>query len=399
MADSKFVFLGVALVLATLDALSTWLLVLYYTSPIDVMSMVNYNFMAMTLVLLLFSLRHSRQILGTIRKAGDISLLVWLLSTAVVLGLVNLAMGYINGAQLGIRFALTHFYGLGMPILCLAFASQFGRTDVERVSAHMVRYAWCYTVIGFSGILVYLVLYYSGHILYFGMGTNAHYVLPWLIASKGPVVLLPVGLLILISGKRAVLLNYIVQSVVYFSKDAFRRPLFAAALGVGAMVLAFFLVQYTNLLERFVWSFMAMYNLSDPTWLLIAFGGRGEEVAGILNYFAEHPIQILFGAPPGESYHWIIESSNTDEVKNYAHVTPFGLIFRYGIIVTTALYGLLAYFLVKYFAPKDPYYLAFVGIVTSTAFGANMIVDPTTWLLLGLMLRLSQKAEPTSARG
>jgi len=391
MSDIRFVFLGVVLVLATLDAFSTWMLILFYTTDIDIVGLVNYNFMIMSAVQLVFALLSYRQFITRIRRAGDLSIVLLLLLAATVLGVASMVVGVFEGADLGLRHAVTHFYGLGMPLVCLALASQFELSDIDRVNVHVVWFAWCYSIISFSGILVYAVLYYLGYITYFGLGTNAHYVFPWLIASKGPLLILPVGFLILISGKRAVLLNFIVQSMVYFSRDAFRRPLLGAALSVGTVATVYFLTQYTSLLDRFVLSIGAAFNLSDPQSLLVAFGGRGEEVVGIQQYFAAHPLDILLGAPPGASYQWVIEASSLDQAKNYAHVTPFGLVFRYGIIFTVALYGLFAYFLIKYFSPKDPYYLVFVGIVSSTAFGANMIVDPTTWLFIGLMLKLSRK--------
>ena len=393
MWRSKHVLLGLVFALASLDAFSTWLLVVFYTTGWDYLWLVNVNFMVLSTVIAVIVAGRCRIIIDRVFRIGDVSLLAVLLVTASVIALINLTAGQVDGADLAARHALTQLYGLGMPLACLMFASQFERRDLDKVHPIMVTFAWCYSVIAFSGVFAYAVFYQWGMISYFGLGTNVHYVLPWLLVSRGPLVLLPVGLLILLSGKRAVLVNFVVQVAIHFGANVVRRPLLGLGLLLGAAVSLILLVNFTPLLDRFVQSISAMSNLVDPDALLVAFGGRGEEVVGIVQYFTEHPGHLLLGVPPGESYRWVVEGSGLDVTKNYAHVTPIGMVFRYGLVFTLVLYGLFVIFLIKYYAPKDPFYLAFVGILSSTAFGANMIVDPTSWLLIGLMLRLSPAAD------
>ena len=78
--------------------------------------------------------------------------------------------------------------------------------------------------------------------------------------------------------------------------------------------------------------------------------------------------------------------SGYDASKNYSHVTFFGYVFRYGVIFSTFLYLFLFKKIFQYFGSANPYYLVVVGIVSSSFFGANLVIDPTSWLFVGFFL-------------
>ena len=107
---------------------------------------------------------------------------------------------------------------------------------------------------------------------------------------------------------------------------------------------------------------------------------------GVYTYFSQFPERLFFGAPPGDYYTWSIKVTNYAELKNYAHLTFVAHLFRYGAVITLLIYGGFAYLLVRYFSPRDPLFLCLAGIVSSSFFGANLLSDPTAWLLIGLLI-------------
>lgn len=368
--------------IAPVDALAAWLLIIMYLTNIDLVWSVNFSFIAMT-VLLAFSI--------SIRFR--ISWFSGFFLFFLVVAVAKAGIFAYSDVGFEVQHLFTYLFGLVMPFLALSFTAGFCADDESTVQAVLQRYVRRYAVIAFSAIVVYSLFYFSGVISYFGLGVNLHYIYPFLLASyKGSSALLFVSL-ILISGKRAVLINYLAQTAVYYLAELRSRPTLAltmlAALAVGLTMVA----NYTPLLDRFVWFLRGEIDFSDAHLMYVSFAGRFEELQGIYEYFVKYPYQILFGGPPGAFYIWeVTEGSEYYEAtKNYSHVSVFGFVFRYGLVYAVGLYGIFIWMLIKYWAPKDPLYLVFVGVLTSSAFGANLIVDPTSWLFVGLLISLRRR--------
>lgn len=365
--------------IALVDAIAAWLLVIFYLTGIDLIWSVNFAFIAMT-VLLLFSVGMQ------IRLSWFSGYFLFFL----VLGVAKFVIFVDSDIGFEVQHVFTYFFGLLMPFLALSFSLRFSSKDKLTVYAVLQCYARRYAIISVSAIIIYSLFYFSGMISYFGLGANLHYIYPFFLAThKGSSVILFI-LIVLISGKRAVLLNYLSQTIVYYFSELRSRPILAIAmltsLGVGLTIV----LNYTSLLDRFSWFLNNEIDFSDAYLMYVSFGGRFEELQGIYEYFMIHPNQLIFGSPPGAFYIWEITEGAEyyAATKNYSHISIFGLIFRYGILFGIGLYGIFTFMIKKYLAPKDPLYLVFLGIVTSSLFGANLIVDPTSWLFVGLLIGL-----------
>lgn len=376
--------------IALVDALAAWLLIFFYLTGIDFIWSVNFAFIAMT-GLLAFSV-------GVRTRISWISgffLFFLVVALAKTVTLVYLDVG------IEVQHVFSYLFGLVMPFLALSFTAKFSADDKAAVQNVLQTYARRYAIIAFSAIAVYSFFYFSGAISYFGLGVNLHYIYPFLLVSaKGPGAIWTF-LLILISGKRAVLVNYLIQTTIYYLAALRSRPFVAftmlAALFFGLLLI----INYTALLDRFSWFFRGEIDLSDAHFMYVSLGGRFEELQGIYEYFIKYPYQLLFGSPPGAFYIWELTEGGDYYAasKNYSHISIFGLIFRYGIVFASGLYGIFTWMLVKYWAPDDPLYLVFVGIVTSSLFGANLIVDPTSWLFVGLLISTRLKGKSVSFSG
>ncbi|RXI38900.1 hypothetical protein CRU99_11155 [Malaciobacter mytili] len=249
----------------------------------------------------------------------------------------------------------------------------------------MKKFAIYYLILSFIFMSLYIFLYFKGAISYFGISTNIFLSFPYFVQSK--IIALFIFTLVLFSGKRAILLTILLQFVVYlFSKKSF---LFKILFLAFFIVLVLFLLNYTSLLDRIKLIFAVDFN--DKYTLYRAFSGRFEEILGIYNFFLDNEFKFLFGASPGEYYNWIIESYGSNnayyEIKNYAHFMPFSFLFRYGIIVTLFIYFFIFFTLIKYYKKVKELYLVFVGILFSSCFGANLLTDPFSWILIAFFFK------------
>jgi hypothetical protein len=367
--------LSLFLWLATFDIFSIWLLMLMYLTGIDVMFLVNINFIVMTLFLgVYFFLKRS---LGFLTLAFGF---------VAIFSVMKLLYAWLLNYPLELKHFFSYSIGSVMPLLALSFVGTMRELSPEVFHQLIRRFAVRYSLIAISGILVYALFYFTGRIAYFGLGTNVHYVFPFILSGIKSGFLL--FLVILISGKRSVLLNFLAQIAVFNSATLKRNP------GVFAFVFAFcvagvvYLYTQTTLLSRFQ-VFVEM-DISDPLFLRLAFSGRFEELIGIYNYFISNPYDLLFGAPPGAYYNWVVDFSDYEATKNYSHITIFCYIFRYGLIFTTVFYSTMLYYVFRHWSPRSPYFLVFIGVFASSMFGANLIIDPTAWFFIGAMLLMSE---------
>jgi len=364
----------VALRFATIDAISPWLLIVFYITGLDFVWLVNVNF------LLYFS-----YLLLNITRSFPSAFLGYLFSFACIASALKLFL-YVQAFR-NYEFGHVFSYGFGliMPLAAISFSARIKYVSHQSASRIFEKFSKTYLMIAAPGVVIYSILYFIGKIEYFGLGVNLHYVYPWFLAGK----IFPVFaflLLILISGKRSVLINYLAQTLVYYLPFLSNRPIKMALFALTLSSSFYLIYTQTTLLDRFSWLFSGEFDFNDPYFLLVSGGGRFEELFGILDYFSIHSYDIFFGSPPGSFYIWAMDWSGYDASKNYSHVTFFGYIFRYGAIFSILLYLFLFKLIWHKFGSIDPYYLVVIGVVSSSFFGANLIIDPTSWLFLGFFL-------------
>ncbi len=364
----------IALRFATIDAISPWLLVIFYITGLDFVWLVNVNF------LLFFS-----YLFLNITRAFPSVFLGHLFSFACIASVLKLILYAQASRDYDLNHVFSYCFGLIMPIVALSFSARIKYVGYGNLIRIFEDFARTYLMIAAPGVVVYSILYFVGKIEYFGLGVNLHYIYPWFLTGK----IMPVFAflaLILISGKRSVLINYLVQTLAYYLPYFKGRPVKKIS-----FIFAFFLSLYlvytqTTLLDRFSWLFDGAFDFDDPYFLLVSGGGRFEELFGILDYFSAYSYDIIFGSPPGSFYIWAMDWSGYDASKNYSHITFFGYIFRYGAIFSILLYLFFFRLMWREIGSTEPLFLVAVGVVSSSFFGANLIIDPTSWLFIGFFL-------------
>ena len=202
---NKLIFLKYIFFLCSLDAFGAWLMILFYTTGVDLVSFVNYNFLLIFLLMFLSTVRSFK-----LTKLSSIYIVVLLISFLKMIYLLNYSL-------YEIKHIITYFLGLLIPIVTLSFTSNFNRKDNKIIYNEINKFAIRYAIIGIPGLLVYWVLHSLGHITYFGLGISLHYIFPLFLINKqkrGIYTILFFTINIL-AGKRAQFVSFISQILIY----------------------------------------------------------------------------------------------------------------------------------------------------------------------------------------
>ena len=387
---NKVTVLRAATFLGVLDAFSILLLVLFYRSGVDLVFLVNINF-----ILILFMLGVGS--IGIPLRTFYTNKYIFFTSILLLIAVVKLFIAAILNTELIDKFIFTHFYSIFLILFSFLFVERFALSDYILVLTNFRKYAFYYLIISCVSLLIYIYLYHTGKIAYFGMGSNLHYVFPFFIKNSFFLFALLLALIIA-SGKRAVLINIILQYAIYALYRYKERKGTLIIITLGLVITIFYFAFETETFYRFKGIFNVDFN--DRYSTLIAFGGRYEEILSIFDFLKNHPFSLLFGASPGDSYHFVlnssdyfgIQSNDYDEQRNVAHVSLFTLVFMHGVIFSTIICLYAIYYTIKYYKPTFELYLVFVGILISSFFGANLFRDPMSWIFIAFFIKFKRVA-------
>ena len=367
--------LAIALNVGLLEALAPVLLMMLYLFSIDIVYLIKIPTIIISLLLFPYALKP--------KYADPVSTFAFFL---IALEIIKLF--FTQEADL-YRIAV-RLYSVSLPFIALMFLSGFRSYEDKYVQAMLMNFARRYIFISIPLMLLYALLYYGGEIAYFGMSTNLHYALPYFFNSlRWPLLICAV---IVVTGKRAIILNAALQILLYLKSRFGRSPIKTLFILVmlGACVAA--ATTYTQVFSRFEKpeSDTAGYS-NDLAMLSRVTSGRSDELVGIKQYFDDNPEKLLFGSLMGEKYSWRVGSGDYVEKKDYSHMSAATYVFRYG------LFGLV-FFLVLgfvYFRSQpnffSPAYVVGIAVLFNSFVGANLVVDIMSWLLVGIGYKFSRR--------
>jgi hypothetical protein len=294
-----------------------------------------------------------------------------------------------------LRAVISYYYSIAMPCLIFSTIMSQREKDPNVVYQELIWFSRWFLMLTAPLILFYFAMHITGRFAYFGFGINFHYFAPFFFHKN--MYILGMAVLILLSGKRAVLVNVAVQLGLYFFAALRRRPLpilVFVMLAVVAVILAgdnlSFLLRRFQLMADAMqgadWS-EGIFGIADTYESIILFGGRLEEITSVIRYFEQHPYQLWFGSPPGANYLWKIEWSELFMYKSFAHLNWVAYLFRYGLIPSFFLFAFLIWLLFRSPDTKSGLWLVYVGTLSSATFGANLLGSPMAWILIALYFR------------
>lgn len=311
----------------------------------------------------------------------------------LVATIFSFTYGIISGNKLDGKF-FSHIYFSVIPILGISFGYHFANSYSDILKLFFYRIINIAFLITCFILLIYFYLHFiSGLVPYWGFGTDMHLLIPFILL-QGKTSQVFVGIIfVILSGKRAILLNIFLEILMYFSK-LFKSITFKSAPKFISVVLLFiigFLGAYNlGAFERFEATFQ--FDFDNEEAMMYATSGRWQEVTGIIDHHNSNIERWFLGAGFGGRYDWDVPLDNYHELKHYAHFTPFAYIFLFGIPFTVILYSFFLYNIFKgrhYLS--NPFMILFVVGVFSSFFGANLLIDIKIWIFYGIVYAIINK--------
>ena len=299
-------------------------------------------------------------------------------------------IGFIEGNSFDGKF-LSHIYFTTIPILGISFGQSFAKfydKEVHHLFLKLMNISFYITAII---LLIYSYFHFiTGDIPYWGLGTDLHFLIPFLLLQGRTTLVILAVFLVLLSGKRASLINIIIEFFLVYSFKLKKLSLISLPkiLLYLSLIIAFiFYVESQGALSRF--DATIDFDISDDENMMYATGGRWQEFLGIYDYLNAKVIRWYTGAGFGGRYIWYTPLTHYYELKHYAHFAPLSYTFIYGVPFAIIIYLLFTYYIIKSLKIiLNPFVLIFTIGVFSSFFGANLFVDVKIWVCFGILIQI-----------
>lgn len=337
-------------------------------------------FLLLLVVVIIFHLRYRIRL-------NSISILF------LTFGLFSLFNGLLNNDISKAFF--THVYGLILPVLGLSFGSYFYKYAYDQdVRLFHTVFKWSFFLL--AGLtFVYFLLYISGVINYFGMATRWPYLAAYALSNNKLMMFIAAILLVIMTGKRSMIIQYIVFIFVYFIQTRRINP-FALKKSVKLVFLLFiiggvFLGLHQGVFHRF--DSLLKIDFQDEYSLYIATSGRSAEVFGLLSHLADNTDIWLMGGGFGETFTYMagLDGEPYAITTHYSHFSPFYFVLVYGAPFTILLYLSIICIMIRSFTKiSDVFYMIAVGGFIASFFSSIMLVDLQFWIYFGGVIHASK---------
>ena len=296
---------------------------------------------------------------------------------------------------------LSHLYFSSIPVLGISFGRSLADSYDEKFKEYFLRIINISFFVTVIILLIYIYFhFFTGAIPYWGLGTDLHIIIPFLLLQGKSFLVLIAVLLVILSGKRAILLNVALEFLLLYSYMVKRLNFNSFPKIVLFTVLItslFFYAESQGAFSRF--EATLNFDISDDENMMYATGGRWQEFLGILDYHNAKPYRWYTGAGFGGRYEWFMPLTNYLEMKHYAHFAPLSYIFIFGIPFTIILYSCFTYYIFKSFKfVSNPFVILFIIGVFSSFFGANLFVDIKIWIYFGIVLNILKNPNSSIAQ-
>ena len=188
----------------------------------------------------------------------------------------------------------------------------------------------------FIFFVFYYMLYVYGYIPYWGLSSVLPLLLPYFLINKRYFLIFLTLIIVVLSGKRSILLITLVQFFLYylfFGNVRWVRVFMPISLLVLIVSLWF---MYPNLFVRFGVFFDSDIGMSERVALMSS--GRSDEILIFWDYFSNNHKTLVFGDGLGANLSVEYFNGNV-KVLHYSHFSPFGLLLVGGIPLLITCYG------------------------------------------------------------
>jgi hypothetical protein len=296
------------------------------------------------------------------------------------------------------KASVIHFYSTVMPILAISFGCYFveyANTRTVKLFYKMLKY--CFYMLSVL-ICIYLYLYLTGSINYYGIGTKIPYFSAYFLVVSNNLGFMASILITLMTGKRSMLIAVAAQFLIYYHRiklNVLRIDIKSMTLLLSLILIFLVGVDY-NIFYRFESLFNFNFNLDDSYSLYIITSGRSAEVFAIFEHFQREDLSWFFGGGFGEVYSYTAAfGEDAYEVEShYAHFSPIFYVLVYGLIFTTLLYMSMFGVLIRGLStPINIFFIISIGMFVTSFMGSLMLNDPALWFFFSALMYTNKNPE------
>ena len=351
-----------------------------YLAEVDIVWLSKVPLVSLFLLALVFHLTRP------IKVSGESILFAFAGSLALIIGIFEY--------QFTRPAFLTHFYASLMPIISISFGRHFCKFCDSEVLNSFGRLMEKIFYLQVFILLAYFYFYYiQGTWSYFGFGTGIGLASIYMLSVQKKYSFLLGVFFDLLSGKRSGFIAVISVTVLYY----LRRPQNSRfIIGASFFLLALMLLMlkdvgvFRDIFRRF--ELIADFDISDATAIFISTGGRLTEVFSIIDFLDERSYRWFIGSGMGAQYLFFDPRDGFQpELFHYAHFSPFGYIFLFGVPFTVLFYCFLFVRVLRgQILVGNFFYLGFLFLIITSFFGSNLFIDPRIWFFYGFVIQLVQ---------
>jgi hypothetical protein len=306
-------------------------------------------------------------------------------------------MSMLSFSDINIHFYLSHLYFYFVAAFGLAAGGVFyTRYGVYVLSSDKFYKRTSRLLLLF--FIIYYCLYFYGAIPYWGLSSVVPLLLPFFLVNKQHTYVFCLLLVVILSGKRSILLITLMQFLLYYLLFGSVKwlKLFMPAVLIFALFTLWLL--YPDFFIRFQGIVASDLSFGERVALLSS--GRTDEILIFWNYFSNNPHTLIFGDGLGANL--IVEYFNgTVRTLHYSHFSPFGLLLLGGIPLAIICYFPIFFMITKllYRSHRSKgkhffwgflvlFYLAVVSLI-----GPAMFNDIIFWFYLGFIYKITNTNE------
>ncbi len=287
---------------------------------------------------------------------------------------------------------VTHFYASLMPIISISFGRYFCKFCNDEVFNSFYRLMEKVFYLQVFILIAYFYFYYiQGTWSYFGFGTGIGLASVYMLSVQKKYRFLLGVIFDLLSGKRSGVIAVISVTVIYYLRVRHNsRFLIATSFFLLALMLLVLkdIGIFSDIFRRF--ELIADFDIADATAIFISTGGRLTEVFSIIDFLGENNYRWFIGSGMGAQYLFFDPRDGFQpELFHYAHFSPFGYIFLFGVPFTILFYAFLFFRVTRgQILAGNFFYLGFLFLIITSFFGSNLFIDPRIWIFYGIVIQL-----------
>lgn len=297
--------------------------------------------------------------------------------------------------QYSYYFLFSEISTILFAFFCFIFAYNinFTKEKLEKLEKSLYRISYIILIVSTINVIIGYIFSYFYSDFYFSISGKVLLIpICWFLITGNVIKYFFTLLIIMLGGKFGILLSAFIASIFIFKVKFKIRTLFFVFISIFLFIIFILILYSIKDISHIpiIYKINANYNIFNIDYNnLINFGGgRFVELFSVFENFTL--IDYIFGKGLGYEYVDLVYGNFIHNV----HITPFGLISKFGIVFTVFMYILILYFLLKKIFLENSLVNIFLkSIIWSMLFFSlteySFFVNLILWLFLGVLVKIN----------